>query len=486
MPKINKLGLIVIVSWLLYFPFTLLFCYLFDYSIFFLSIFPVVLTSSWIGSKYSLLSAFVVIIYNFSIFYSYGNYAILSSVEFIGGSAVILILAWIVGKLKDINDRLNSELKKRKKMEKELSERERKIKKLHDIASKLETCEEKEEIYNLTLKAAEDIFDLEISEIEVPEDDEMIVINSSSKFPEEGLQPVPLHDSIAGRSYLNNRSFLIKDMEHNRFANPSSDEYKSGLTVPIGNKAVFQAASDEKNAFSEEDINVVKLLANHAAEALERVEIREKSDFLHSLLRHDVKNKVEIIQGYHELMDNFDLKDDFKEYLEKAKEETRNSMELIEKIRTLRKMDEEKRKDIEVNEALESAINRNVSAASERDIKIDHEKIGCKVKAGTLIIELFSNLIENSIKHSEGDLIQISGIEREDKCKVLIEDDGKGIPDSEKEDIFKKGFKKGENSGSGLGMYLVKEIANNYGATIEAKDSDLGGVLFEITFEKAG
>lgn len=68
---------------------------------------------------------------------------------------------------------------------------------------------------------------------------------------------------------------------------------------------------------------------------------------------------------------------------------------------------------------------------------------------------------------------------------VPIEVDGVGIPDEKKDEIFKKGYKIGDASGSGLGLYMVKEIAESYGGTIEIKDSDIGGIRFGVRLKKA-
>ncbi|MFW6142563.1 MAG: sensor histidine kinase, partial [Candidatus Saliniplasma sp.] len=69
-------------------------------------------------------------------------------------------------------------------------------------------------------------------------------------------------------------------------------------------------------------------------------------------------------------------------------------------------------------------------------------------------------------------------------CIVTVEDDGKGIADDIKEKIFERGFKKGENAGSGLGMYLVKEIVESYGGSIDVKDSELGGARFDVILKR--
>ncbi|MFP4185294.1 MAG: ATP-binding protein, partial [Thermoplasmata archaeon] len=103
---------------------------------------------------------------------------------------------------------------------------------------------------------------------------------------------------------------------------------------------------------------------------------------------------------------------------------------------------------------------------------------------GPLLEETISNLVENSIKHADCDKIRIKDEREEDECVVTVEDDGVGIPDEIKEKIFDRGYKQGENAGSGLGMYLVKEIVESYDGSVEVKDSELGGARFDVHLQR--
>ncbi|KXA94735.1 hypothetical protein AKJ65_03635 [candidate division MSBL1 archaeon SCGC-AAA259E19] len=92
--------------------------------------------------------------------------------------------------------------------------------------------------------------------------------------------------------------------------------------------------------------------------------------------------------------------------------------------------------------------------------------------------------MENAIAHSACGKIRIGFEEAGDECIVTVEDDGRGISEEKKDKIFDRGFKRGETSGTGLGTYLVKEIAESYGGSIEVKDSELGGARFDVHLKK--
>lgn len=214
-------------------------------------------------------------------------------------------------------------------------------------------------------------------------------------------------------------------------------------------------------------------------------ESAERQEFLHSLLRHDLKNKVQIAKGYLKLLEDADMSEEYKGMLNKTMKAIDDSTDLIEKVRTLQKAEEESEiQEFNAGSMVKRAIDKYEPFTSDLGVKIDSEEFECKIRGGPLLEELFANLIENSIQHSECERIDISARENEDECIVTVEDDGKGIPDDIRDRIFEEGFKKGKGAGSGLGLSLVKEIAESYGGNIELKESELGGARFDVHLKK--
>jgi two-component system sensor histidine kinase TctE len=84
------------------------------------------------------------------------------------------------------------------------------------------------------------------------------------------------------------------------------------------------------------------------------------------------------------------------------------------------------------------------------------------------IRELAVNLIDNAIRYSHpGGKVTVRVEGRDDVC-LSVEDDGPGIPESERERVFERFYRVlGNNvSGSGLGLAIVKEIAQNHNAEV--------------------
>jgi signal transduction histidine kinase len=68
-----------------------------------------------------------------------------------------------------------------------------------------------------------------------------------------------------------------------------------------------------------------------------------------------------------------------------------------------------------------------------------------------------------------------------------VADNGSGIPQKEKQKVFQKFYRLGNEEtrhakGTGLGLYLTKYIAENHGGTISVHDNHPQGSVFEIRF----
>lgn len=250
--------------------------------------------------------------------------------------------------------------------------------------------------------------------------------------------------------------------------------HKNGTRIPVEVKGrIIELEGEKRLLISLRDIT-------------ERKKTQEREEFLHSILRHDIRNKTSIAHGYFELLKDENLSEEGREYLENTMRVCSEVTGLIEKINTLLKIDNrENITEVNINSIINNLIRESKPHATEKGIKINYEDLDCKVLGGSLLKELFSNLIENAIIHSNCSEIRISGQNKNGECIIKVEDDGIGIPDKHKEKIFKRGYKTGGTSGSGLGTYIAKKIAEEYNGNIEVKDSELGGARFDIRLDKA-
>jgi signal transduction histidine kinase len=113
------------------------------------------------------------------------------------------------------------------------------------------------------------------------------------------------------------------------------------------------------------------------------------------------------------------------------------------------------------------------------------------VLGDTLLLQIVvNNLIENALKYSPPDsTVHVDLTDEEERINLEISDEGAGISDEEKKQVFKKFYRIGnENTrktkGTGLGLYITKKIVEDHGFEINITDNTPTGTIFGINFYK--
>lgn len=124
-----------------------------------------------------------------------------------------------------------------------------------------------------------------------------------------------------------------------------------------------------------------------------------------------------------------------------------------------------------------------------KNLSFDYEKISLYCDMEMIQIAI-ANLISNSIKYSEENSVNISvKVQRESMLtKISVIDQGIGIPETERTNVFTKFYRIGDEKtrttkGSGLGLYLVKEIAKLHDARVLIEDNSPSGTSVSLIFK---
>jgi signal transduction histidine kinase len=124
-------------------------------------------------------------------------------------------------------------------------------------------------------------------------------------------------------------------------------------------------------------------------------------------------------------------------------------------------------------------------------------RIGIELEAGgTAVLQadeggirtLLRNLIDNAIRYTpEGGAVKVGIAARGERVLLTVDDSGPGIPESERQRVFERFFRleRDDQSGSGLGLSIVKNVAEKHRATVELGVSELGGLKVSIAFPVA-
>jgi signal transduction histidine kinase len=97
-------------------------------------------------------------------------------------------------------------------------------------------------------------------------------------------------------------------------------------------------------------------------------------------------------------------------------------------------------------------------------------------------------LAHNAVKHTgPGDVVAIGGDDRGDVVLLWVRDTGTGVPDADKETVwrrFSRGAEETGHDGSGLGLSIVAAIARAHGGTAHVEDADPPGARFVLTLPR--
>lgn len=132
-------------------------------------------------------------------------------------------------------------------------------------------------------------------------------------------------------------------------------------------------------------------------------------------------------------------------------------------------------------QSLEDIYNRAKMSFSGVEVLPDEKMGGIKIFASDLISKVLENLIDNTIRHGKATKVKITYMfSSDEELVIFVGDNGVGVPKTDKEKIFEKGF--GNNTG--MGLYLAREILNITDITISENGEPGEGAQFEIRIPK--
>jgi signal transduction histidine kinase len=98
--------------------------------------------------------------------------------------------------------------------------------------------------------------------------------------------------------------------------------------------------------------------------------------------------------------------------------------------------------------------------------------------------EMLGNLVENAAKYGSGRVFVTVERPANGTVDIVIEDDGPGIPEAQRTELFTRGKRLDTTGkpGTGLGLAIVRDVAEIYGGRVTLEESeDLGGLLARLT-----
>lgn len=150
-------------------------------------------------------------------------------------------------------------------------EHERKVRHLQATATEMACVTEEMVVYRRITEAAERILEFDLSYVGIEIDGWIVPIVRSADATPDGARTMSVEEGIVGETFRSGESKLIEDVERASGVSPAQSEYRSGISVPIGDIGVFQAVACERGAFDRTDLELTELLCAHSAAVLTRI-----------------------------------------------------------------------------------------------------------------------------------------------------------------------------------------------------------------------
>lgn len=259
------------------------------------------------------------------------------------------------------------------------------------------------------------------------------------------------------------------------------------LSTAVGDHGTVAVYGDDVPLHERETLD---LLSDHLASALERLDReaaiykqRERLEFVNRTVRHNLLNDVNVVSSRLDLMrppgsdrDHYetvvDRVDGMGSFIQTMREYTNT-------------IAGENAEPTPV--ALRGALREQVAGvrAGYPEATVTLEDVpDVSVLADELLGPVFENPLTNAIEHHDGDEPTVAvraSVDREaGVVRVTFADDGPGIADDRKHRVFERGESAGMTAGTGFGLYLVNDVVESYGGTVDIRDNEPRGTVVEL------
>jgi PAS domain S-box-containing protein len=207
--------------------------------------------------------------------------------------------------------------------------------------------------------------------------------------------------------------------------------------------------------------------------------VNEQLSVTSGLTRHDIRNKLMALT--------------FKAYIAKKASKdnpevlsclrdieaiSNNIARLLEFAKTYEALGIEELTCINVGKMVEEAVSLFVDL---KGVTVINECEEVNVNANSMLLELFHNLIDNSLKYGPPKITEIkvyAQVNAEGATELIYEDNGNGIDPQIRDRLFGKGV---TTKGTGYGLWLIRRICEMYGWSVQERGVNGQGVRFVLT-----
>lgn len=222
----------------------------------------------------------------------------------------------------------------------------------------------------------------------------------------------------------------------------------------------------------------------------ERINLEELKQRFLEMITHDLKAPLSSIHLFTDLLSQGNygvLNEEGNDRSVGAAQSCKKMIDLVNRLLTLEKLSNE---FLELNYELTEVASLFEYSVELLNNLIEERGLELKVEGADIELtcdedklrEVLNNFLSNAIKYSpHGGKIELVALEREEGIEISVTDEGPGIPDQFKSQIFERFFQvnnENQKKGTGLGLAICKEIIEAHNGELGVSDGNKSGSKF--------
>ncbi len=268
--------------------------------------------------------------------------------------------------------------------------------------------------------------------------------------------------------------------------------HREKLLIIPGGPQVLVTAKYHRRGRNQPVMRVLVCLRD--AEARRRAEVDQAA--LLSTVAHELRSPLTSVKGFSStLLKRWDrFTDDQKRLmLETIEADADRVTRLITELLDVSRLDTGQLRlhpqPVPVEKVLDRHVDRFVASGADRDVfAVDVHPGAAEAWADPdRLDQILVNLIDNALKHGEGRVTigarprLSNGGPEPDGVDLVVSDDGPGIPPHQREIVFSRFWQGGSRGSSGLGLYIVRGLAEAHGGRVAVEDAPGGGARMRVS-----
>lgn len=205
---------------------------------------------------------------------------------------------------------------------------------------------------------------------------------------------------------------------------------------------------------------------------------------LHRLLQHDIRNDMAVITGWLDVL--AEQTQGTSDIIKRVKTASEQVLNLTEDTRDIVQATTDKLATDREPTPLRSMVSiileekRELNPQATFELEFPEEEV--VVSANALFSTVIRNLLGNAVTHSDKSdpTVQVTVEERSRTALLTVSDDGPGIPEDQSEKLFQMGERGIDSKGTGLGLYLCRQIVESFEGTIWHDADVTEGATFRV------